>query len=81
MEIHVLITLTASTMLHEARSTALDLDTASSLLLNMLHICSAMTYNLSPKVKAGDWFKINRNLLLWPFALFLSATVTSFVPK
>lgn len=35
-----------------------------------------MTYNLSPKVEARDWFKINRDLLLGPFALLSLATAT-----
>ena len=70
MKIHVLITLTISTRLHEPRATALDLDAASSLLLDVLHVSSSMTNNLSAKVKARNRFKVNGNLLLGPFTLF-----------
>jgi hypothetical protein len=71
MKVHVLIALTASTVFHESGSPPFDLDTASSFLLNMFNISSSMTNNLSTKVKPRNWFKINRNLLLGPFALFL----------
>jgi hypothetical protein len=70
MKIHILITLTTSAMLHKSRATALDLDTTSSLVLNMFHIGSSMTHNLSTKVETRKWFKINEDLLLGPFTLF-----------
>jgi hypothetical protein len=70
MKIHILVTLTTSAMLHESRATALDLHTTSSLLLNMLHIGSSMTHNLSTKVETRNWFKVNRDLFLGPFTLF-----------
>jgi hypothetical protein len=70
MQVHVFITLTTSTMFHEARSTALDLDTTPSLLLDMLDISPSMTNNLSTEVEARNWFKIYLNSFLGPFALF-----------
>jgi hypothetical protein len=70
MKIHVLIALAISTRLHESRATALDLDAASSLLLDVLHVSSSMTNDLSTKVKARNRFKVNGNLLLRPFTLF-----------
>jgi hypothetical protein len=54
MEEHVLITLAAGGNLKVTRTTALDLDAASGLLLDVLHIGSAMTDHLSPQVKAGE---------------------------
>lgn len=73
MKVHLLITLLASTMFHEARPTTLDLDSASSLLLNVLDIRTSMTNNLSTKVKTRDRLEVNRDLLLGPFALQKSA--------
>jgi hypothetical protein len=72
MEIHILITLTASTLLHESGTTALDLNTASGLLLDVLHIGTTMTYNLSTKVEAREWFEIDWDLLFRPFTLSIS---------
>jgi hypothetical protein len=69
MEIHVLITLPASTVFHESRATAFDLNTASGLLLDMLDISATMTNNLSTKVEARKWFEIDRDLLFRPFTL------------
>ena len=50
---HVFITLTTSRVLDIAGATTFDLDTAASFLLNMLHVCSTMTYNLSTEVESG----------------------------
>jgi hypothetical protein len=58
-------------MLHKARTATLDLNTASSLLLNMFHVCTSMTDDLRTKVKPWKRLKINRNLLLGPLALFI----------
>jgi hypothetical protein len=54
MEEHVLITLTAGGNLEVPRTTALDLDAASGLLLDVLHIGSAMADYLGPQVKARE---------------------------
>lgn len=69
MQIHGLITLVSGIVLHETRSTAFDLDTASSLLLNVFDIGAALAYDLGTKVKTRNWLEIHRDLLLWPFAL------------
>jgi hypothetical protein len=88
MQIHVLITLTVRCMLHKPRTTAFDLYTASSLLLNVLDIIATMANNLSTKIETWDWLKIDRNPLFGPFApaelvsfdlLWLSSTETSFI--
>jgi hypothetical protein len=70
MKEHVLIALAPCRKLQVARTTALDLDTASSLLLNVLHVGTTMTDNLSPQVESGNRFKLDWDLLLGPFALF-----------
>lgn len=70
MEEHVLIALAPCCKLQVARTTALDLDTASGLLLNVLHVGTAMTDNLSSQVESGNRFKLYGDLLLGPFALF-----------
>jgi hypothetical protein len=62
-------------MFHKARAPAFDLDTAASLLLNMLHVSSAMTYNLSSKIEPRNRFEVDWNFLFWPFALLRSALV------
>lgn len=54
VQIHLLITFSASLMLHEARATALDLDTTSGLLLNVLDIRPTLSYNLSTQVETGN---------------------------
>lgn len=70
MEEHVLITLTAGGNLEVARTTTFDLDTAASLLLDVLHVGSAMTDHLSPQVKARERLKFYRDFFLGPFSLF-----------
>lgn len=75
MQIHLFIALAASPMLHETRSTALNLDTTPSFLLDVLNISTSVANNLSAKVKTWDWFEINWNLLLRPFALLLVSNV------
>ena len=69
MEIHRFIALSVRAVLHKARVAAFDLDTAASLLLDMLDVSATMTYHLCPKVEARDWLKVNGNALFGPFAL------------
>ncbi|KAH0357788.1 hypothetical protein KCU83_g181, partial [Aureobasidium melanogenum] len=68
--IHGLITLVSGIVLHETRSTALNLDAASSLLLDMFDIGAALAYNLGTEVEARNGLEIHRNFLLWPFTLW-----------
>lgn len=70
MQIHVLVALSASALFHESRATALDLDTTSSLLLDVLDVRTAMANNLSAEVEARNGFEIDRDLLFRPFTLF-----------
>ena len=56
-------------MLHETGSTTLDLDTASGFLLDMFDIRTALTYNLSTEVEAGDRLEVDGDLFFRPLAL------------
>jgi putative ubiquitin-RnfH superfamily antitoxin RatB of RatAB toxin-antitoxin module len=69
VQIHGFITFSTSVVLHETRSTALDLDTASSFLLNVFDVGTTLTDNLSTEVEANDRLEIYGNLLLGPLAL------------
>ena len=69
MKIHILVTFAASAMFHETRTTAFNLNTAPSLLLNMLDVSTSMTNDLSTEIETWDWFKVYWNLLFRPFAL------------
>lgn len=75
MKIHVLVTFTPCPVLHKSRTSALDLDTAPSFLLYVLHIGPAMTDNLGPQIEARDGLEIDRNFLFRPFALIVSVNV------
>jgi hypothetical protein len=69
MKVHVFIAFFPSAVLHKARTPPFDLNAASSLLLDMLDIRASMPNNLSTKIEAWDWFKVNWDFLLWPFTL------------
>lgn len=69
MEEHRFVAFTASAGFDEARATTLDLDTATSLLLDVLHISTALSNDLSAQVETGNWLKIDGNALIRPFAL------------
>lgn len=70
MEEHSLVTFTTSARFNEARSTALDLNTATSLLLDVLHISTALSDDLSTQVETGNRLKIDGDALIRPFALY-----------
>lgn len=76
MQIHGLITLVSGIVLHETRSTALDLDTASSLLLDVFDIGTTLAYDLGTEIESGNRLKIHRDLLLWPFALCIMLKIS-----
>lgn len=69
MQVHRFIAFMPGVVLHEARSTAFDLDTASSFLLDVFDIRTTLTYDLSTQVKAGNRLEVYSDLLLRPFAL------------
>jgi hypothetical protein len=35
----------------------------------MLHVSTALTHDLGTQVEARNWFEVNGNALVWPFAL------------
>lgn len=70
MEEHGVVALLAGRILDESGTTALDLDTTSCLLLDVLDIGSAMAYNLGSEIETRDWLKTNWEPLFGPFALF-----------
>jgi hypothetical protein len=69
VQIHGLIAFSSSIVLHETRSTALYLDTASSFLLDVFDVGTTLTNNLSTEVESNDRFEVNGDLLLGPLAL------------
>jgi hypothetical protein len=69
MKEHRFITFTAGRLFNEARITALNLNAASSLLLNVLHISTTLTHNLSSQVETGDWLQVDGDTRIGPFAL------------
>jgi hypothetical protein len=81
VQVHRFITFTPSAVLHEARTTTLDLYTAPSLLLDMLDIRATVPDDLCSKVKARDWFEINWNPLLRPFALNMFVSITTKISE
>lgn len=69
VQIHLLITFVSRVVLHKARASTFDLNTASSFLLDVLDIRAALANDLSTEIEARDGFEIDRNLLFWPLAL------------
>lgn len=70
MKEHRFVAFTASARFDESGATALDLNTATSLLLDVLHISTALSDDLSAQVEAGDGLKIDGDTLIRPFALY-----------
>lgn len=69
VKVHILVTLTVRCCFQISRATALDLHAASSLLLDVLYVRSAMTNDLSAKIETRGWFQINGDLFHTPFTL------------
>jgi hypothetical protein len=70
VQIHRFVAFGSSVVLHETRSTTLDLNTASSFLLDVFDIRTALTNNLSTEVEADNRLEVHGNLLLGPLALW-----------
>lgn len=70
MKEHRFVAFTASARFDESRATALDLNTATSLLLDVLHISTALSDDLGAQVETGDGLKIDGDTLIRPFALY-----------
>jgi hypothetical protein len=56
MQIHRLIAFFSSTVFRKTRTPAFDLYFTPGFLLDVLNIGAALPYNLSPKIKTGNWF-------------------------
>ena len=69
MQVHGFVAFGSGVVLHETRSTALDLNTASSLLLDVLDIRTTLTYHLSAEVETNDRLEVHGNLFLGPLTL------------
>ena len=70
IKIHIILTLAIRRSLEIAGTAALDLYAAASLLLNMLHIRTAMANDLGAQVETWNRLKVNGDAGLGPFALF-----------
>ena len=68
MQIHLLITLPACIVIHEATATTLDLHTTARFLLDVLDVAPARTNNLSTQIEARDWLEVDGNALFRPLA-------------
>lgn len=81
MQEHRLITLPASTGLDKSRAAALDLDTAASLLLDVLHVGATLADNLRTEVESRNGFEVDGNALIRPFALYIVSNESIFLPN
>jgi hypothetical protein len=79
---HGLITFPAGAWFQETGATTLDLHLATSLLLNVLHICTSLSDNLGSEIESRDRFQINRNPFLGPFttAVFITLNWIRLTP-
>jgi hypothetical protein len=76
MQEHRFVAFPASARLNESRAPAFDLNATPSLLLNVLHVGTALANNLGTQIEPGDWLEVNRNPLIGPFTLY---TVSKFL--
>jgi hypothetical protein len=67
---HRLVALPASARFDESRASTLDLNATASLLLDVLHVGTTLADNLRTQIESRNWFKVNRNPLIGPFALY-----------
>lgn len=81
MQVHGLIALFTSASLHESRTHSLNLNAASSLLLDVLDIGAAVANNLSAEIETWDWLKIDRNFFLRPLALLNLSVLSVYSNK
>lgn len=69
VQIHGFITLTVGAGLPESRAATLDLHAASSLVLDVLDIGTALANNLRAQIETRNRLKVDGNALFWPFPL------------
>jgi hypothetical protein len=68
MQIHLLIALHLGVVLLETTSSTLDLSSAARLLLNVLHVRSTSSDDLSAQVESRNGLEIDRDALFGPLA-------------
>ena len=78
MKIHGLVALLVSSMFHEPRPLAFNLYATSGFLLDVLYVCTSMSYNLGTEIETGKRLKIDRDALLGPFALPKLANIQAY---
>lgn len=66
---HRIVAFALRAVLDEAGTTALDLDAATGLLLDVLHIRTTLTNDLGTQIKPGNRFEVDWDALIWPFPL------------
>lgn len=69
MQEHRIVAFALRAVFDETGATALDLDTAAGLLLDVLHIRTTLTNDLGAQIKPGNRLKIDWDALVRPFAL------------
>lgn len=68
MQIHLLIALHLGIVLLETAASALDLDSAASLLLDVFHVRPASSDDLGAQVESGNRLKVDGDALFGPLA-------------
>ena len=79
MQKHILVTLAVCCLLEEPRASTLDLDTAASLVLNVLHVGAAMANDLGPEVETWNGLEVDWDFRLRPFALPMVSAIHAVV--
>lgn len=69
MQEHGFVAFALGAVFNEARATALDLNAATGLLLDVLHIRTALADDLRAQIETGDRFEVDGDALVWPFTL------------
>lgn len=77
VQVHGLLSFTAGRVLDITRALTLDLHSAASLLLDMLHIGTTVAYNLGAEIKSRNRLEGDGDLLLRPFALEILSVIVS----
>jgi hypothetical protein len=78
VQIHSVIAFPAGAGFQEARSPAFNLNLASSLLLDMFHVHTALPNDLRTKVESRNWLQADGYFLFRPFALWTISNVMMY---
>lgn len=66
---HRVVAFALRAVFDEAGATALDLDAAAGLLLDVLHIRTTLTNDLGAQIEPGNRLEVDWDALVWPFPL------------